>query len=135
MPEVHTFDRIPVVPKNDVTFINCTVSMSSSTPRKYSLHVQPTEEKQGDGDISFYCYNPRLGYRWTLLTVARKSRRAEAQAIALAEERLAEMVEHCLKEQGLTRLPPPVVKSEAEALMNNYNQYQKGLPGWARGPA
>ena len=122
------------MPRDKLDHLDCYIRMSSTAPRQYSLHVQPTETRTLAGD-TYQVATPSNGYRWTLLTVARKSRRAEAQAIALAEERLAEMVEHCLKEQGLTRLPPPVVKSEAEALMDNYNQYQKGLPGWARGPA
>lgn len=65
--------------------------------RGYYLSVSPVEIKEIDNGIVSETYQAYTGVKTLLLEVKRKSKKAERQAIRIAEEKLDTLINHVLE--------------------------------------
>lgn len=154
----HKFDDIPVSDSRDperlrepVEALEVTLTYSKGSegwrpaPRGWTLHVQPVSYLRPEPGVIIRRYSPTDGVRRFVHEVQRVSMKGQGVAIAKAEEVMDETVRYCLdrnphltvvteNSEEVISLPVQRRMSETEALMKNYNDYQRRLPQWARGP-
>lgn len=69
-------------------------------PRGYYLSVTPVRQYEFDG-VQMISFTAFTGVKQLILPCNRRSAKQETQAIALAREKQAEMIQHVLRENGL----------------------------------
>ena len=97
--------HIPVKATDRATHIRVNVyydiggGVYSNRARGYYISVFPIKEE--DGLLSIEVYSGKIEL---LLTVSRKSKKAEAEAIQIAEARMSDLVDYVCKKNGLVLL-------------------------------